>query len=530
MVEVSFEQISPADFFYRNRDIAGFSNPSRSLYTSIRELVENSLDAAEIGRIPPNIIIELSVEGQSESEGVAIYRLRVEDNGIGVDKEYIPKAFATVLFGSKYGYKQNRGTFGLGGTMALLYGQITTNKPATVISSRGGKEIHKFVLMIDIVKNEPRIFKHEVFKNEKKWRGTIIEFYLEADYTGSKAKIIEYLKHTAIANPHASLLFIDPKGRMYYFPRVTDKVPDPPKESLPHPVGVDVEAMNRLLANSKQKDMLSFLVSNFQRVGGKTAREVLQLAGIPEDASPKKLTHDQVTSLVDAIKRYNKFRAPDPSSVSPIGEELLSIGIKNMLQPEFVYVVQRQPSSYSGFPFVVEVGIAYGGNIPVTEGIQLYRFANKIPLLYDERADVVWKVVNERIDWSNYKVSRVSPVALVTHICSPKIPYKSVGKEAIADRPEIERELVIAIREAARQLKLYLSKIEKRQTAVKRLNIYAKYLPIIATCTGKLVDKKPPDISKLLGRLGINEKTLKETQEKIVKELEEKYLVTEEAE
>lgn len=527
MVEVSFEQISPADFFYRNRDIAGFSNPSRSLYTSIRELVENSLDAAEIGRIPPNIIIQLSTESQIENEGNAVYKLVVEDNGIGVDPEYIPRAFATVLFGSKYGYKQNRGTFGLGGTMALLYGQITTNKPATVVSSRGGKEIHKFVLMIDIVKNEPRILKHEVFKNEKRWRGTIIEFYLEADYTGSKAKIIEYLKHTAIANPHASLLFIDPRGRMYFFPRATSKVPDPPKESLPHPVGVDVEVMNRLLANSKQKDMISFLVSNFQRVGEKTARELVQLAGIPEDANPRKLIHEQVTSLVDAIKRYNKFRAPDPSSVSPIGEELMKIGIQNMLKPEFTYIVQRPPSSYSGFPFVVEVGLAYGGEIPVAEGIQLYRFANKIPLLYDERADVVWKVVNERIDWSNYKVLKVAPVALVTHICSPKIPYKSVGKEAIADRPEIERELVVAIREAARHLKLYLSKIEKRQTAVKRLNIYAKYLPIIAKCVGDIVDKKPPDISKLLSRLGIDEGTLKETQEKIMKEIEEKYLITE---
>lgn len=491
-------------------------------------LLHNSLDAAEIGRILPNVIVQLSVEGETENEGAAVYRLKVEDNGIGVDPEYIPKAFATVLFGSKYGYKQNRGTFGLGGTMALLYGQITTNKPATITSSRGGKEVHRFVLMIDIVKNEPKIFKHEVFKNEKKWRGTIIEFYLEADYVGSKAKIIEYFKHTAIANPHASLLFIDPRGRMYYFPRAADKVPDPPKESLPHPVGVDVEIMNRLLANARQRDMVSFLVSNFQRVGEKTAREVLELAGIPVDANPKKLTHEQVTSLVDAIKRYNKFRAPDPSSVSPIGEELLRVGIQNMLKPEFVYVVQRPPSSYSGFPFVVEVGIAYGGEIPSTEGIQLYRFANKIPLLYDERADVVWKVVNERIDWSNYKVPKIAPVALVTHICSPKIPYKSVGKEAVADRPEIERELVIAIREVARQLKLYLSKIEKKQTAVRRLNIYAKYLPIIAKCAGQLVDKKPPNISKLLARLGIDEKTLKETQERIMKELEEKYLVTEE--
>lgn len=525
MVEVSFEQISPADFFYRNRDIAGFSNPSRALYTSIRELVENSLDAAEIGRIPPNVIVQLSSEGPAENEGSSIYRLKVEDNGIGVAPEYIPKAFATVLFGSKYGYRQNRGAFGLGGTMALLYGQITTNRPATVTSSTGGKEIHRFTLMIDIVKNEPRVLKHEVIENKRKWRGTIVEFYLEADYTGSRAKILEYFRHTAIANPHASLMFIDVRGRMYYFPRATEKVPEPPQESLPHPVGVDVEVMSRLISSCKEKTVLSFLVSNFQRVGEKTARELLEMAGIQEDTDPKKLSHDQVMALIDAIKRYNKFRPPDPSSVSPIGEDLLRIGITNMFKPDFVYVVTRPPSSYSGYPFVVEVGVAYGGEIPPSEEIRLYRFTNKIPLLYDERADVVWKVITERINWSNYKIPKPAPIALVTHICSPKIPYKSVGKEAVADRPEIERELVMAIREAARELRLFLSKIEKKQTAIKRLNIYAKYLPIIAKCSGDLAGKKPPDISKLLASLGIDEKLLKETHEKIMKEMEEKYLV-----
>ncbi|MEM2773855.1 MAG: DNA topoisomerase VI subunit B, partial [Nitrososphaerota archaeon] len=495
--------------------------------TSVRELVENSLDAAEIGRILPNIIVELTAESEVEGEGTSIYKLRVEDNGIGVDPNYIPRAFATVLFGSKYGYKQNRGTFGLGGTMALLYGQITTNRPATVISSKGGKEIHKFVLMIDIMKNEPRVLKHEVYKNERKWRGTIIEFYLEADYTGSKAKIIEYFKQTAISNPHASILFIDVKGRMYFFPRATDIVPEPPKETRPHPVGVDVELMNRLIANSKEKTLLSFLVSNFQRVGEKTAREILEIANLPIDKDPKKLTHEEITNLVESMKNYGKFRAPDPSSVSPIGEELLRIGIQNMLKPDFIYVVQRPPSSYSGYPFVVEVGLAYGGQIPPIEGVHLYRFANKIPLLYDERADVVWKVVTEKIDWSYYKVPKIAPIALVTHICSPKIPYKSVGKEAVADRPEIERELVIAIREAARQLKLYLSKIEKKKMTIKRLNVYAKYLPIIVKCSAELTGKKIPDISKLLAQIGIDEKTLRETHEKIMKEVEEKYIISE---
>lgn len=524
MAEVKFEKISPADFFYRNRDIAGFTNPSRSLYTSIRELVENSLDACEAGRILPDITVELREEGEG-SEDVKIYRLSVEDNGIGVKAEYIPSAFATVFYGSKYGFRQTRGTFGLGGTMALLYGQITTNRPFTVISSTGG-EINKFTLMIDIVENKPIIMEHEVFKNPDKWHGTIITYYLEVDYSNSKGKIIEYFRNTAIANPYASLTFIDPKGRLYYYPRSTSKTPEPPKDALPHPIGVDVEMMRRLLSVTSCRTLLSFLVTSFQRVGEKTAREVLKMANLDPEMSPRELTHEQITELVEVIKRYGKFRAPDPTPLSPIGKELLETGIKAILSPEFLHVVQRPPASYSGFPFIVEAAIAYGGAIPPSENTQVYRFANKIPLLYDERADVVWKVISERVNWSNYNVQKGAPIAVITHICSLKVPYKTVGKEAIADRPEIERELTIAIRECARELKRYLINLEKRATTLKRINIYAKYLPKIAKFSATLANRKEvPDVRKLLRRMGVTDDILEKVKLEEQENLEKLYQI-----
>lgn len=520
MVEVKFEQVSPADFFYRNRDIAGFTNPSRSLYMSIRELVENSLDAAEIGKILPEIHVQLKVAEDREGD-VKIYKLRVEDNGIGIEGDQIPKAFGTVLYGSKYGHRQSRGTFGLGGTMALLYGQITTNKPAIVTSSVGNSEVHTYSLMIDIKENKPRIMNHEVKHNSDSWRGTIVEFYLEADYTNSKAKIIEYFKQTAIANPHATISFVDPKNRFYFYYRVMNSVPDPPKESLPHPVGVDVEMMDRLLKSTRSPNLVTFMTSSFQRVGKKTAEEVINIAGLSPDLRPKKLNHEQVTSLVEAIKKYEKFRAPDPTGLSPIGEDFMRNGIKAVFAPEFIAVTQRQPSSYSGYPFIVESAVAYGGQIPPSESIHIIRFANKIPLLYDERADVTWKVVNEIIDWNNYKVSKGSPLLVVTHICSTKIPYKTVGKEAIADRPEIERELTMAVREAARELKLYLSKVEKRESAIRRLSVYAKYMPKIAKHAAELAEvSKTPDIMNILSKVGVDEELLKQVKIKEEKELQ----------
>lgn len=509
MNEVKFEQISPADFFYRNRDIAGFTNPSRALYMSIRELVENSLDACEIGEILPLIKIKLTIlEEKGETD---IYRLYVEDNGIGVDAEHIPRAFATVLYGSKYSNKQSRGTFGLGGTMALLYGQITTNQPATVISSKG-KDIHEYKLMIDIVENKPRILDHKVHCNNNNWRGTIVDFTLEADYQNSKRKIIEYLRETSIANPHATISFIDPKGRLYLFERVVNNAPKPPKEALPHPLGIDAEAMIRLLSETKAKNLFNFLTTNFQKVGAKTAKEILELAGLPLTMNTKKLKHEDVTKLIEAIKKYKNFRAPDASTLSPIGIDFLKAGIIKEFQPEFIEVVQRPPSAYSGFPFIVEVALAYGGKIPISDTYQLYRFANKIPLLYDERADVSWKVVFEKINWNNYKVPKEAALAIFVHLCSTRIPYKTVGKEAIADRPEIEREITIAIREAARSLKNHLSKIEKREEKKKRLNIFIKYLPKIAQFSAKLSNrKKIPSIEPLLRSIGLEQIQIEES-------------------
>ena len=501
-METKFERISPSDFFYRNRDLAGFSSPSRALYMSVRELVENSLDACEEARILPTILVDLSLASEGAG-GVGLYRLRVQDNGIGVDAGFIPLAFATVLYGSKYGLRQSRGTFGLGGKMALLYGQITTNHPFKVVSSTGRRDIHEFSLMIDIVENKPNVFDHKRHRNSDGWRGTAIEFELEADYSGSKAKIVEYLKETAMSNPHATLSFVDPRGRLYMYERVVTKPPKPPVETLPHPYGVDVETMGRMLGDTGSSTMRSFLTSSFQKMGPKTAKDILRNAEIANSQNPKELVHDQVTQLVRAMKRHKGFRSPDAGSLSPMGVDFVRAGLTREFNPEFVEVVQRRPSSYSGFPFVIEAGIAYGGNVP-PDGFHLYRFANKIPLLYDERSDVSWKVISN-INWTNYKVQRNAPIAIATHVCSTKIPYKTVGKEAIADRPELERELTIAIREVARRLKGHLRRIERREASKKRLSIFVKYLPKIARFSARLAhQKQSPNVRPLLQSLGLD--------------------------
>ncbi len=257
MVQATFEEISAADFFYRNRDIAGFTNPSRAIFVAVRELVENSLDAAESHRIPPDVYVRLSYEGEGGKD-TQIYKLRVEDNGVGVPPRHIPSAFGQILFGSKYKLKQQRGTFGLGGKMAILYGQITTHQPANIISSTGISKTYMYKLMIDIQKNRPLIIDRKVVINKELWRGTVVEFTLEGDYFRAMPKILDYLKQTAMVNPYANLTFVDPKGRLYKFTRITKEMPPPPKETLPHPYGVDVELLQRLIQITPYRNMSEF--------------------------------------------------------------------------------------------------------------------------------------------------------------------------------------------------------------------------------------------------------------------------------
>jgi len=500
--QTEYQSISPADFFYRNREIAGFSNPSRATYTAVRELLENSMDACEAQRVPPDVYLRITEMDDDRDTETKFYKLRIEDNGTGVPADHIPQTFCQVFYGSKYTLKQARGTFGLGGTMAVLYGQITTHKPVQVVSSTGG-EIHEFTMMIDIQNNRASILKHNIKQNPSKWRGTALELQMEGDYSRIMYRLIEYLKQTAMVNPYADITYVDPRGRLYKFERGTEKLPPLPESVKPHPHGVDVETVRRLIAETKTKNMKSFMMEHFQGVGSITSEKFLDLAGISGKAKPKTLSPEDIVKLVRATREYSGFKRPDSSCLSPIGEELLETGIRKELtlgENDYIKVVTRKPSTYLGFPFIVEAAVATGRTVRKTHGpgITIYRFANRIPLLFDESSGVVWKAANKNINWKTYKVESDTPLVIAVHVCSTKIPYKSVGKEYMADQPEVEREVTNAIREASRGVRRYFNRRYRIAREHRRLNIFSKYLPVIAEFSAKLAGKEVPDIEPLL--------------------------------
>jgi DNA topoisomerase-6 subunit B len=495
---IKFEEISPSDFFYRNKEIAGFENPAKACYTIVREFLENSLDACELGGFLPEIEIYMKSVNEEEKR----LRIKVIDNGIGVPHDKIPLAFGKILYSSKYVLRQHRGIFGLGGKMAVLYSQITTNNPFRVISATPNNGYISFYeLKIDILRNEPIILKRSKIINQNGWHGLILECEFIGDYLLSKKKIFEYLFQTSIAVPYARIYYQDYEGNALLFERKTDKIPPIPEETLLHPKGVDLEMLKRLIKINPNLPLNRFLAKNFQRIGQKAAEEILKLANIEFEKPVSKLTEEEIVRLYNVMKSY-PFKRPSANSLSPLGESF-AIGIKETFNPEFLSYDMREPSSFEGHPFIVETAIAYGGDIPIPEQneINLFRFANKIPLIYDSYNDVSMKVI-KNINWSIYKLNIYQePIAFFVHICSTKIPYKTLGKEYIANQPEIYKEIELSLRKNARLLSAYINKKRIIEYQKIRYKYLKEYIEKIANFACILANEDPKKIKNSIVKL-----------------------------
>ncbi len=486
-----YRAMSPAEFFSRYKELAGFANPTRALYQTVRELVENSLDATDTHGILPSIRIIIR---EAPEVGEKRYTVIVEDNGIGVPPTVMADAFGRVLYSSKYVIRQTRGMFGLGVKAAVLHGQQTAGRPVSVVSSTVDSDYtYMKRLYIDVEANAPKIVEEGQWRKRGRWHGTRVALTVEGDWPRARGRIIEYVKRTAIVAPYAELVLETPEGQVYVFPRTTSRMPRPPREAKPHPHGIDLEQLKMILRNTTAETLREMMVQEFQSVGEKTAEDFLRWAGLNPNMSPKTLLRREYEKLlvdfVDKLRSY-KFRAPKSDYLSPIGEELIRVGLQRLFQPDWVTAVTRPARAYQGHPFIVEVGLAYGGGIEAREEPLLLRYANKIPLLYSEREDVSYKVVSG-FNWKYYGVEFPAPIVVLVHVASTRIPYKEAGKESIGDVPEIEAEIRNALHEAARRLKTYLMRKRREAEIRRKIITLAKYIPEIARSLAMLA--KPPE-------------------------------------
>ena len=495
--ESDHREISVAEFFEKNKHLLGFENAQKSIITVVKEAVDNSLDACEEDGILPEIQVLIDEKGDDKC------RVEIRDNAIGLDRETIPKVFGKLLYGSKFHkLQQSRGQQGIGISASAMYAQLTTGEPVTVYSKQEGEPCHKFIVRINTEKNEPEILEDEIiepdsdeFPGDKDYffdHGTSIEMDIEAKYTKGHHSVRNYLKHTAIMNPYARIVLREPSGNKIEYPRVSKELPDPPKEIKPHPHGVELGVMLRMIDNSDSRTISSFLQSEFTRVGRTSAEEICDEADIDDGRRPNTLSKDEVEELLNAAQRVN-LQNPPTNCLSPIGEDLMLKGLEKELNPEFSTAVTRKPSVYQGNPFQVEVGLAWGGDIKDEGSYSELRYANKVPLLYKKSACVTTKAI-ENVSWNRYNISQTGnrpqgPLYISVHIASVWVPFTSEGKEAVANYDKIRKEMKLALQEAGRKLGRYIGRKERREIQEKKkkkLTAYATEMgPALASLAGE---------------------------------------------
>ena len=522
--------ISVSEFFLKNRHLLGFDSPSKALLTTVKEAVDNALDACEEAGVLP----EIHVEVFDDWDG--IFRVVVEDNGPGILENQIARIFGKLLYGSRFHkLSQSRGQQGMGISAAGMYAQLTTGKSLHVISRVEGEPMaSELYVSIDTARNRPELHGKKKIKWDRP-HGTRVEAEMEGRYPKGFHSIAMYLKQTAIANPYVTFHYKGPRDEEVSYTRSSTELPPRPTEIKPHPRGVELGRLIQMLNNTSSRTLLKFLENEFSRVGRKTAQEIVEHAGrkLTERSLPKRIAHVQARALYRAIRKV-PVSAPRMDCVVPIGEQRLYEGMRKEIDADFYIVKTRPPAVYRGNPFQVEVGLAYGqpggAGLAVDEGgrihktahpkreaaealtlhadqpAQLLRFANRVPLLYEQGGCAITRAVLQT-RWRSYGLQQpkgalpIAPMVILVHLASVWVPFTSEAKEAIAPYPEIIKELKLGLQACARKLAEHLRQESRlKREYVKRSHI-EKYLPHVGIALQQILELSDVQRDQSVARL-----------------------------
>ncbi|MDP9287659.1 MAG: DNA topoisomerase VI subunit B [Thermoproteota archaeon] len=535
--KVRYDKKAESEFFVDNSALAGFTG-ERILYMAVRELIENALDSCEIHRILPNISLSLKLLDQAND----LWLISCEDNGIGIPSDKVPVAVCSFLTSAKYVEKQQRGLFGVGLKMIAAFSTKDTDHPLRTWSksSEEGSEYY-YELRTDIGTNKPIILTKKLLRGEEVHingeSGFKIEAVLRARLSPiTKNKIYDYVSHTSIVNPYAFLVFQTDEGKVT-FDRRTTIMPEPAKEVLPHPADMDLKTLKKAIMNfMHQKTTLhGVLCNSFQKLSGGKAKEIITKSNVALKAADKYDEHELI-KVVNVCKQ-TRFHAPSTDHLSPIGEEILTAGMTSeytivtnrnetdsQLQTRLsIKVLKPTLTAYSSRtcvvnnrPTVVECGIAYGGDI---SSFKLFRFANKIPLLYDEGSDVAREVVSDveinkmgiskkevkeqfaRADNRSDRAVEFLPIHIFFHICSTKIPYKTAGKESIASEGDLKKYMKACLADLYRKVSAQIRKELRMKEAESRLRLYKHYIPLIISAISESIMVDTQKLSEAFSQL-----------------------------
>ncbi len=506
-----FREHSVAEFFKKNRQMLGFSGKVRSLTMIVHEFVTNGLDACEEAGILPELAVAIEELGKDH------YRVTISDNGPGIPKSHLGKALGQMLAGTKFHrYIQQRGQQGIGAAACTMFSYITTGQSTKAITSHNGKKLTATISM-DFKKNKPII--EVTGEEETEEHGlTVVSEYKDVRYERSNYGIFEYLRRTALANPHCSISLIEPNNEKTVFPRSIEVNPKRPFEIKPHPLGIKPHDLLEFTKHAvENKRISSFLQHTFARV---SAAKVEELKGmLPEidfNKRPDKMTWEEAEAIVGAIEKL-KWIAPATDSLVPIGKEQVEASFRNIFNPEVLVITQRSPKVYrGGIPFSVEVGIAYGGGVAAANKRgEVMRFANKVPLLFDAGGCAITETI-KTIDWKRYNIRNFDeePIAVLVNVVSVHVPYTSAGKQALASEEDLMNEIKFAVMEASRGIQRFISGKKKANEIATKKKVVSRYIEQLSNDLASLTKRKPERIAKELREI-IEEKYVDAKKEEI---------------
>jgi len=507
-------EISVSEFFAKNRHLLGFDNKRKSLLTTVKEAVDNSLDACEEAGILPDLFVEVHQTAEDR------FRVIVQDNGPGVVKQQIPNIFGKLLYGSKFHrLKMARGQQGIGISAAGMYGLITTGMPISIISRTApNKPAHHFRLAIDTKKNRPDVVHDD--ETQVDWpHGTRVEIHLVASYVKGRQSVDEYMDLTAIANPHARIRYVPPAGEPVEYARTVEELPPQPAEIKPHPHGIELGTLMKMMKETSAHKIGAFLQRDFSRVSSSVAKRVCLEAGLTPLTWVNAVDPQGAERLYNALQKA-KLKAPSTNCLVPIGAEAILSGLLKEIKAEFYTASTRSPAVYRGNPFQIEVGIAYGGELGPdprdAEGAageageknqppqtRVIRFANRVPLLYQQSGCCTYKAVVET-KWNNYGVSQsrgalpAAPMVILVHMASVWVPFTSESKEAIADYDEIRKEIKLAVAECGRRLATLLRRKKTRTAYSRRRDVFTRYIGEVVESVRAMTTVNKEDLRRAL--------------------------------
>ena len=505
------KQISISEFFEKNKHFLGFDTLQRAVITAVKEAVDNSLDACEEARILPNIKVEINRLKGDRLE------LICQDNGPGIPRDSVENVFGKFLLGSRFhAIRQTRGQQGIGITGVVMYAQLTTGSKTHVISKVASDSSAVHVdLGLDTRKN--RATKSNERRDvwfeggEEIEHGLKIRTEMRAKYQRGRQSVHQYLRMTSIVNPHATIELvvrgregeIIDEGRWI---RTTERLPREVEEIKPHPHGIHLGQLQRMLKEAEERKLTSFLRHNFSGVSMRAAREILELSELDEGRTPVRVKADEAQAMVDAFQKV-KLLAPPTDCLSPIEELLIKKGLSKAIDSRFASTVTRKPTVSQGQPFQIEVGLVFGGDLAADGPIEVLRFANRVPLMYQQGGCLLTKAL-ESVDWKRYGLDHPGgrglpkgPAAVLIHLASTNVQFTSEAKEAVADNEEVFEEIRRAMLEVGRGLRNHLKKSSQRKKAQEKFDLINIILPEISRKSSEMLGREEPDLAPVITRI-----------------------------